>query len=325
MPHCVYCGGPLARSAPTRQAYDPELGRLWEICPRCERWSPVPLELRWETLERWERRVRSEGRVVLASHHLALIRVGEEEVVRVGEPSFTEWGGWRYGTRLPAPRGGAGFLRKALSSLPPPPLEGYDPYGFGGPLGGVSGRYGPREWIASPFLEQAWPLTLAYSSVPFAPRCPACSIPMPIHPWDLSNITFHSTSGGFVVEADCGCCGVRVPLDLAEVRPALRLGLAILDSGRAARALGEKAGAEIERLGGGRALLRAIARREAGLGELDRMERVGLGIALDQDAEAEALQAEWREAEEIAAIMDGELTDVPGFREFRARVLGIEA
>jgi hypothetical protein len=58
------------------------------------------------------------------------------------------------------------------------------------------------------------------------------------------------------------------------------------------------------------------------LGDLDRLERVALRIALDERAETEALEAEWREAEEIAAIMDGELTLVEGFQAFRERVLG---
>lgn len=345
MSHCVYCGTPLGHGRPSttdaetglggdafhpglgaaRQAYDPERGRLWAICPGCERWSPIPLELRWETLERWERLVRAEGRVLLSSSDLALIRVGEDEVVRVGDPSFAEWGGWRYGTKLPPRHQRRGFLARVLGSLPPPPLEGYDPYGFGGPMGGVSGRYGPSQWIASPFLEQAQPLTLAFTSVPFASMCPSCSLPMPINPWDLAHVLFHVTSGVVAVEADCGSCGVRVSVPLREVRPALRLGLAILDSGAAARALGEAAGSELDRIGGATRFLSALAGRETGLGELDRTQRVALGIALDRDAEAAALEAEWREAEEIAAIMDGELTDVPGFREFRARVLGTGA
>jgi hypothetical protein len=44
-------------------------------------------------------------------------------------------------------------------------------------------------------------------------------------------------------------------------------------------------------------------------------------IALDERAEAEALEAEWREAEELAAIIDGELSRVPGFDAFRKEIL----
>ena len=38
-------------------------------------------------------------------------------------------------------------------------------------------------------------------------------------------------------------------------------------------------------------------------------------------AETEALEAEWKEAEELASMMDGELTEVPGFEAFRRDVL----
>jgi hypothetical protein len=49
---------------------------------------------------------------------------------------------------------------------------------------------------------------------------------------------------------------------------------------------------------------------------------VAVGISLDEQTEAEALEAEWRVAEELAGIVDDELTEVPGFDTFRARVLG---
>jgi hypothetical protein len=49
--------------------------------------------------------------------------------------------------------------------------------------------------------------------------------------------------------------------------------------------------------------------------------RGALLIALDERAEAEALEAEWREAEEMAAIIDGELSQVPGFDAFRKEIL----
>lgn len=327
MRHCLYCDARLELNRADRargaagQAYDPVLGRLWDVCPSCGRWNPVPLALRWETLETWEERVRSRGRVVLASNELALVRVEEDRVVRIGSPSLIEWGGWRYGTRIGLPPPRPGFLRRVLGSLPPAPLEGYDPYGLTGPLGGVGARNGMPQWLASPFLDRARALTLAFTAVPFAPSCPSCGIPMPLRPWDFANVSFHFTSGRLETEATCGSCSTAVSIPVDQGRAALRFGLGILDTDSEARALGEDAGRHLDRLGGGRPFVRSLARDRTRLGELDRTRRVALGIALDRDAEASALEAEWREAEEIAAIMDGELTQVPGFREFRERVL----
>ncbi len=336
MRHCAFCGDELGEGVPDapvsgrRHAYDPDKGRLWEICGRCLRWNPVPLPLRWETLEGWERAVRDRGRVRLRSDQLALIEVDDGEVVRVGTPPFAEWGGWRYGDRLPAFGPRPGFFRRLLLSLPPAPLEGYDPYGLTGPMGGVGGRDGPTHWLASPFMEQAQPLTLAFASVPFAPECPSCGAPMPLQPWDFQDVTFRpGTEGGdsrtaATIEAPCAHCGTRVRLPLTQARPALRMGLGILDSGEEARKLGERAGEGLDQVGGGAAFLRGLGRIGVPLGEMRRDERVALGIVLDQSAETDALEAEWREAEEIIAVMDGELTEVEGFQAFRQRILGPE-
>jgi hypothetical protein len=333
MRSCVFCDEALGEGIPPapqpgrRHAYDPHRGRLWEICPRCRRWNPVPLALRWETLEGWEAAVRDRGRTLLISAHLALLGVDDGEVVRVGDPPLTEWGGWRYGHRLPdRPEPRPGLLRRVLEGLPPPPLEGYDPYGLGGSMGGVAGGGRASRWLGSPFLDRAHPLTLAFTAVPFAPECPSCGIPMPLNPWEFQSVTFIDVSGegGAGVAASCAHCGTAVALPLSEARPALRLGLGILDSDAEARKVGEAAGRALDGVGGGATFLRGLGKLRAPLGELGRMERVALGIALDAEAEADALEAEWREAEEIAAIMDGELTEVEGFAAFRGRVLSGE-
>jgi hypothetical protein len=294
------------------------------------------MELRWETLEGWERAVRDRGTLVLEAGELSLVEVDDGQVVRVGEPPLTTWGGWRYGSRLPpppAPR--AGFLRRILGGLPPPPLEGYDPYGLSGPLGGVAGSQGPSHWLGSPFLDRAHPLTLVFASVPLVPSCPSCGVPMPLAPWDFHRLSFtdaapdrsdlHPAGDGELragLLATCGHCDTEVVVPVDQARPTLRIGLSVLDSGPEAREVGEEAGAALDRVGGTRMLLNGLARVGAPLGDLGRVERVALGIALDARAEADALVAEWREAEEITAIMDSDLTDVAGFLAFRERVLG---
>jgi hypothetical protein len=163
---------------------------------------------------------------------------------------------------------------------------------------------------------------------------------MPLNPWDFQRISFTDAAldagspggsrwegaGGEVIRAGmlatCGHCRTEVVVPVDQVRPALRLGLSILDSGPEAREVGAEAGAALDRVGGSRLLLEGLAGIGAPLGELGRVERVALGIALDARAEADALVTEWREAEEITAIMDADLTDVAGFLAFRERVLG---
>ncbi|CAN5786433.1 hypothetical protein BH23GEM11_BH23GEM11_18070 [soil metagenome] len=347
MRHCLFCdhalgaGVPEAPAPGRRHAYDPGKGRLWEICPSCRRWNPVPMELRWETLEGWERAVRDRGTLLVEAGELSLVEVDDGQVVRVGAPPLTTWGGWRYGSRLPPPAAPkVGFLRRILGGLPPPPLEGYDPYGLSGPMGGVAGTQGPSHWLGSPFLERAHPLTLVFASVPLVPSCPSCGVPMPLAPWDFHRLSFTDATpdgeagagrgAGVEAAADlragllatCGHCSTEVVVAVDQARPALRIGLSVLDSGPEARKVGEEAGAALDRVGGTRMLLKGLASVGAPLGDLGRVERVALGIALDARAEADALVAEWRDAEEITAIMDSDLTDVAGFMAFRERVLG---
>lgn len=76
----------------------------------------------------------------------------------------------------------------------------------------------------------------------------------------------------------------------------------------------------IDRAGGPAELLQRVAHKNQPIGELRRGVHHALWIALDELAEAESLESEWRRAEELASIADGELTQVPGFIEFRAHV-----
>jgi hypothetical protein len=128
--------------------------------------------------------------------------------------------------------------------------------------------------------------------------------------------------GDPTVAATCGVCRTEVAVPLWAARGALRLGLSIVNRRHRATPLVESAAEEVDRSRGPEGLVIGLARDDLTLGELDVPHRLALGIALDEQSEAELLEAEWREAEELAAIVDGELTDVDGFEEFRRRVLG---
>jgi len=115
---------------------------------------------------------------------------------------------------------------------------------------------------------------------------------------------------------------VEVPL--RETRPVLRLGLGLVTPPHILRTLSSRAASEVDDAGGPTAFIGGVGREAPALGEIHPSTRAGLLISLDEVAEAEALETEWREAEELASIVDGELTDLPGFDGFRRRVLGEE-
>ena len=96
-----------------RLAFDSARGRLWVVCPKCERWNLTPLEERWEAVEDCERIFRS-TRMRVSTENIGLARHAEGlTLVRVGRPLRPEFAAWRYGDqfgrrqrRAPPLRGG---------------------------------------------------------------------------------------------------------------------------------------------------------------------------------------------------------------------------
>lgn len=317
MSDCLFCDRPLDQR--TRPAYDPWLGRLWRVCPHCQRWNVVPLEDRWERLETLERRARDEGRTVLRTDHLDLVDTGREQLIRVGRAPRPELAGWRYGDLLPAAvRGGLlAWLRRVILGMPT------TPFGYGGGHGYLLADTDAQQqrWFASPFLEDAPTLTAAFLHVPLADACPACGGPLALAPWSFQGVRLTDADGPAVI-ATCGVCGQEVAVPLTAARGALRLGLSIVNRRFRARPLVEGAARAVDSAEGPEGLVVSLAREDLALGELAAPDRLALGMALDEQSEAELLEAEWREAEELAAIVDSQLTHVEGFEEFRRRILG---
>lgn len=177
-------------------------------------------------------------------------------------------------------------------------------------------------WVASPFMEIASPLTYLFSQLPLAPVCPACHGPLALKPWDFQRIGFLSLEGSPGILASCALCRTEVTLDLAEARPVLRIGLSLVTPPGALRGIAPGAAEEMDSLGGPLEFLQVLSSSRLLVGELDLSKRAGLIISLDEMAEMEALEAEWGKAEELASIMDGELSDVSGFESFRREILG---
>ena len=318
MSSCLFCDRPLDQR--TRPAYDPWLGRLWRVCPHCRRWNVVPLEDRWERLEALERAARDQGRSLLRTEHLDLVEVAGGQLIRVGRAPRPELAGWRYGDLLPGVGSGGllVWLRRAILGMPTTPF-GYGA-GYGELLAATDTQQ--RRWFASPFLDDAPTLTAAFLHVPLASSCPSCGGPLALAPWSFQRVRLTDAAGAPAVVATCGVCRTEVAVPLLEARGALRLGLSIVNRKLRDRALAGDAARAVDRAEGPEGLVLSLSREEASLGELGARERLALGMALDEQSEAELLEAEWREAEELAAIVDSELTDVEGFDDFRRRVLG---
>ena len=104
---CIFCHADLGRNEiiehfplGRRLAFDPARGRLWVVCPKCKGWNLTPLEERWEAIEECEKHFR-DTRLRVSTDQIGLAKLREGlELVRVGEPQRPEFAAWRYGERL---------------------------------------------------------------------------------------------------------------------------------------------------------------------------------------------------------------------------------
>lgn len=104
---CLYCHGALGRNdvieefpVGRRLAFDAARGRLWVVCRACRNWNLSPLEQRWEAVEQCERLYRATP-VRVSSDHIGLATLSEGlDLVRIGTPLRPEFAAWRYGGRL---------------------------------------------------------------------------------------------------------------------------------------------------------------------------------------------------------------------------------
>ena len=104
---CLFCNRPLGANESfetfpigKRLAFDAARGRLWVVCRACERWNLSPLEERWEAIEEMERRFR-DTRLRVSTGEIGLARLREgTELVRIGSPLRPEMAAWRYGDQF---------------------------------------------------------------------------------------------------------------------------------------------------------------------------------------------------------------------------------
>jgi hypothetical protein len=104
---CMFCNRDLGRNevvetfpVGVRLAFDGGKGRLWVVCPRCERWNLTPLDERWEAVETCERLFRG-TRLRASTENVGLARHASGlELIRIGPALRPEFAAWRYGDQF---------------------------------------------------------------------------------------------------------------------------------------------------------------------------------------------------------------------------------
>jgi len=326
---CIFCHAPFPENRSLehlrhgrRIAFDPARGRLWTVCGACARWTLAPIEERWEALEELDRLATDRARLLSSTDNVALLRTEEVELVRVGRAERAEEAWWRYGRELLGRRRRSHVLTgvEFAASIGLMVATGGFGLGFGGSLL-------PR--VARRFR---------FGSVAGRVRseCPACGeVATEVrfrHAGALVLVPGES-EGEIALRRHCLCDGPGSGFLVTgpAAHHALRRTLAYLHFSGAAEGKIRAATGAIESAGSADALVRGLADKRLPLKshELHPTHGLALEIAASEEDERRLLEMElwelerrWKEEEEIAAIVDRELSFLPGLDRLRGKRSG---
>ncbi len=336
---CLVCTSPFEANEQLehvprgqRLAYDPGRGRLWAVCRSCRRWSLMPIEDRWEALEELEKVTTDKARLLSQTDNIALLRAGPLEIVRVGKAKLTEEAWWRYGRELTTRKkkwdklGMAGTVAAGAVVAGGWAAGGISMLGIWLIMGHGSEtvRDGAR-WLR--FGSSAWRGDESCSKCGHAFRSIAFR--------DRASIGLFPTDepGGIELVARCPRCGqyreAGLHLRGDDADRTLRRVLAYHHFAGASENRVHKATRLIQEAGSPQDLTRIVVKDGRRLGDLQRTGGIALEIAANEateqhllEMEVADLEAHWRREEELASIIDGELTPSPLLEQMRRYISG---
>ena len=325
---CMYCNLPLGANevlevfpVGRRLAFDASKGRLWVVCPACERWNLTPLDERWEAIEACERLFR-DTRLRVSTDNIGLAKLREGlELVRIGEPQRPEFAAWRYGDQF-------GRRRRRQMVVAGAGLTVLGGLVVGGAAAGASiGGFGYG-------LTQMVRFIIRGSPRKVVARLTTPAGVMKVRRKDLEGATMEhhlDADGDWALRVRAGD-DFRI-LTGEEARKAAGLLLPAINRYGGTRRQVSQAVAQIEQVGDPRNFPHALLERSAGrvhrpllgrppgaqLTTLGQEERLALEMAVHEEAERRAMEGElwlleqaWKNAEHIAAISD-DLLKPPGW------------
>ncbi len=337
---CLVCGTPFPPNEALehfphakRVAFDPVRGRLWAVCRTCNRWSLSPIEERWEALEELEKLVTDRARLLSKTDNIALMRVDGLDVVRVGSANLTEEAWWRYGREFTKRREAYKKVTFAGSVAAGAIIWG------GWATGGLGWLGAWLLWENAPDSVASMARWLRFGSTAWSgeQRCSNCG-------FLIQNLEFRERSktilepvregpGVLGIARRCPVCheikGGGLHLTGPEGEHAVRRMLAHQHHRGAGEKQVKSATRLIHEAGSPEDLTRIVVRDGRALSDVQRTGAIALEIAANESVERRLLEMElgeleahWRQEEELAGIIDGELTPLPMMESLRRRVSG---
>jgi hypothetical protein len=299
-----------------RIAFDPAEGRLWAICDGCHRWNLWPLEDREEALYELERMARDHAKLVSQTAHISLLHAGPLELVRVGDAGLVEQSWWRYGRELRRRRASYESVRSRVTAAT------FGALAYVGDLVGLGDWDVAIDWEDTPIADILRWRRFGWAAWHGRETCPFCNSTLRALRYELSWWVrpIVGADGRMGVGVPCQRCDPWTPEkvyhlggDVAE--NVLRRVLAYQNiSGATERKITDAAKA-IEEAGSAGEFAMASTESRESLWKMGSTRTVALEISLNEtvekrmlDLEVRSLEFLWRREEELARIIDRELT-----------------
>lgn len=326
--NCIFCSADFGSNDVVEHfpvgrqlAFDGWRGRLWAVCPVCARWNLAPIEERWEAVGAADKLFR-DSRLRVQSENVGLAKLADgTRLIRVGSAVPGEMAAWRYGTQLLRRR------KRYLAVTGLTALGGLAAYGGAAALGFGTGM----AWMAFGGFRRRRRQQVIHQ----VPASATGAQPVTLRRWHVHHIDLLPPESGDDLRVLVRDARLEKPgRIMTRSERAGRTDVTL--SGDAAHAVLGRAMVHVNRTGAtedtlrqadriladageARRVLLDAARRNASLSDkaayharaLQGPAALAVEMALHEESERRALegelaalQAAWKEAEEIAAIAD---------------------
>jgi hypothetical protein len=308
--HCLFCQHDMGTNEVVerlpigrRLAFDETRGRLWVVCRSCERWNLTPFDDRWEAIEECERQFRG-TKLRISTDNIGLARVSEGlELIRIGEPMRPEMAAWRYGDQFGRRRRRHAVVATGALAAVGAIYAGLSALGIGGGMMYLAGR-GPYRQI----IDRIHRIKVVTTDGRLVDVVPSKAREARLQMDDRTRrieISLEATGRTERWQGDDARLIASVVLPRANVD-----GAGKADIQRAVELI-SVTNLTADPLAGILGQRRSASGRALGLESLNTPQRLALEMALHEEQERKALhgelnvlEAQWRAAEEIAAIAD---------------------
>jgi hypothetical protein len=320
---CLFCHKPFPENRQLaymprgrKIAFDPVKGRLWAVCESCHRWNLAPIEEREGALYELERITRDHARLIGQTANVTLLQAGPMTLVRVGDAGLVEQAWWRYGRELRKRKASYESRRSKVTA-----------YTFGAmqylsDMIGFSDGDVAIDWEDTPVADVLRWRKFGWAAWHGRETCPHCKSTLRALRYDLGWWVYpiEGPDGRLGVGVPCQRCDPWTPDKIYELHGdvaenALRRLLAYQNIGGASERRITDAARAIEDAGSAGEFALGVSSDRRSLWKMGATGTIGLEIALNEsvekrmlDLEVRALEFMWKREEDIASIIDRELT-----------------